>query len=133
MVPVLFRFRATGLTERLPRSPHLQNQLQDGSRLTFSSISFSFLTFPRAPYRIFLLYLPRLPCHFHIVVIEQQQQLGWICSTNERHGFLHYDGQFRLSGSSFFLYLRNFFMVTKIYIYIFFAFFYIPMFNVCIY
>ena len=37
-------------------------------------ISFSSLTFTCAPYRIFLLFLPCLPCHFYLAVIEQQQQ-----------------------------------------------------------
>ena len=32
------------------------------------------LFFPGAPNRIFLLFLPWLPCHFYLVVIEQQQQ-----------------------------------------------------------
>ena len=36
-------------------------------------ISFSSLTFTCAPYRIFLLFLPCLPCHFYLAVIEQQQ------------------------------------------------------------
>ena len=51
--------------------------LQEGSRLTFSwpfsYISFSSFTSPGAPYRIFHLFLPRLPCHFYLVVIRQQQ------------------------------------------------------------
>ena len=45
-----------------------------GSRITFSYISFSCFSFPGASYRIFLLFLPWLPCHFYLVVIEQQQQ-----------------------------------------------------------
>ena len=61
------------------RSPHLQTQLHDGSRLTFcwpfSYISFSSFTFPGASYRIFLLFLPWLPCHFYFVGIEQQQHI----------------------------------------------------------
>ena len=35
----------------------------------YPSISFSSLTFPGAPYQIFLLCLPWLPCHFYLVVI----------------------------------------------------------------
>ena len=52
------------------------NSNTDGSRLTFSVsfsyISFSYFTFPSAPYRILLLFLPWLPCHFYLAVIEQQ-------------------------------------------------------------
>ena len=33
----------------------------------------SSFTFPGTPYRIFLPYLPRFPCHFYLVVIEQNQ------------------------------------------------------------
>ena len=44
--------------ESQPYRGHLTTQLQDGSRLTFSYISFLFFTFPDAPYRIFLLLLP---------------------------------------------------------------------------
>lgn len=54
------------------RSSHLQTQLQNGYRLTFAYISFSSFTLLDAPYRIILLFLPRLPYHFYIVVIEQQ-------------------------------------------------------------
>ena len=50
----------------------LLTQLQDGSRLTFSYISSS-LTFPGAYYRISLLFLPWLPWHCYLVVIETQQ------------------------------------------------------------
>ena len=39
------------------------------SSLYPSLISFSSFTFPGAPYRIFLLFLPWIPCHFHLVVI----------------------------------------------------------------
>ena len=57
-------------------SPHLQTQLQNGSRLTFfwpfSYIPLSSFTFPGAPNRIFLQFLPWLPCHFYLVFIEQQ-------------------------------------------------------------
>ena len=52
-----------------------QTELQDGSRLPFSYIFFSSFTFPDAPYRIFLLFLPWIPCYFYLVVIEQQ--LKW--------------------------------------------------------
>ena len=58
-------------------SPHLQTQIQGVpvlSSLYPSHISFSYFTFPGAPYRIFLLFLPWIPCHFYLVVIEQQQQ-----------------------------------------------------------
>ena len=34
------------------------------------------LPFPVHPSVFFLLYLPKLPCHFYLVVIEQQQQFG---------------------------------------------------------
>ena len=37
--------------------PHLQTQLQDSSRLTFSCISFSPFTFPGAHHQIFLQFL----------------------------------------------------------------------------
>ena len=50
------------------KSPHLQ----DGSRLTFSYISFPSVTFHGALYRIFLLFLRWLPCHLYLVVTEQQ-------------------------------------------------------------
>ena len=46
-------------------SPHLQTQLQAVpvlSSLYISIISFSSFTFPGAPYRIFLQFLPWLPC-----------------------------------------------------------------------
>ena len=48
----------------------------NGSRLTFSYISSSSFTFPGAPYRIFLLFPPWLPCHLYPVVLEQQQSLA---------------------------------------------------------
>ena len=58
---------------------HVQTQFQDDYRLIFSwpffYVSFSSFTFPSAPYQILFLYLPRLPSHFFLVVIEQQQQL----------------------------------------------------------
>ena len=49
------------------RSP----QLPDGSRilLTVLFTFFSYFTFPGAPYRIILLYLPRLPCYFFLFCI----------------------------------------------------------------
>ena len=54
--------------------------LQNLYRIIFNYISF--FTFPSAPYRIFFLLLPWLPCHFYLVVIEQQQEglhsLKWI-------------------------------------------------------
>ena len=40
-----------------------------------SLISFSSFSFLSTLYRISLLFLPWLPCHFYIVVIEQQQPL----------------------------------------------------------
>ena len=53
------------------------NSTTDGSRLTFfvtfSYISFSSFTFPGTAYRILLPFLPWLPCHFYLVIIEQQQ------------------------------------------------------------
>ena len=51
--------------------PH-QTQLQVVpvlSSLYLSLISFSYFTFPGAPYRIFLLLLPWLSCHFYLVGI----------------------------------------------------------------
>ena len=33
------------------------------------------MTFPGLPYRLFLLYLLRLPCHFYLIAIEQQHIL----------------------------------------------------------
>jgi len=59
------------------KGPHFQTQIQAVSvlySLCFSVISFSSFTFPGALYRIFLLFLPWLPCHFYFVVIEQQQR-----------------------------------------------------------
>ena len=51
------------------------NSTTGGSRLIFcvpfSYISFPSFTFSGAPYRIFFLFLPWLPCHFYPVVIEQ--------------------------------------------------------------
>ena len=38
--------------------------------------SFSSFIFPDATYRIFLLFLPWLPCHLYLVVIKQQKQLS---------------------------------------------------------
>ena len=57
-------------------SPHLQTQLQDGSRLTFSwpfsYDPFHLLASPVHPtYRIFLQFLPWLPCHFYLVIKQQ--------------------------------------------------------------
>ena len=52
-------------------SPHLLTQLQAVPVLPFvypSLISFSSFTIPGAPYRIFLPFLPWLPCHFNFVV-----------------------------------------------------------------
>jgi len=63
--------------------PHLQTQLQDHSRLTFSYISFFIFYLPDAPYRIFLLFLPWLPCHFYLVVIEQQRQKYYLILCHE--------------------------------------------------
>jgi len=42
-----------------------------------SLISFLSFTFPGAPYRIFLLFLPWLPSHFNLVVIEQQHMTDY--------------------------------------------------------
>ena len=53
----------------------LITQLRNGSRLTFSYISFSLFTFPGAPYRTFLPWLPRLPCYFYLVI--EQQHWFW--------------------------------------------------------
>ena len=53
-------------------SPHFQSQIQSVpvlSSLNSSLISFSYFIFSSAPYRIFLLFLPWLPCHFYFVVI----------------------------------------------------------------
>ena len=36
--------------------------------------SFSFFPFPCSPYRIFLLYLLRIPYHYYLVAIKQQQR-----------------------------------------------------------
>ena len=82
-----------GLNKFLPFLPHLQTQLQDSSRLTFSwpfyYISFSSFTFPGTPYRIFLLYLPSLPCHFYLVVIEQRQHtFTFLCISTKVTVFL---------------------------------------------
>ena len=58
---------------------HLQTQIQAVPVLSFlypSLISFSSTTFPGTPYRIFLRFLPWLPCHFYLVVIEQKQRGG---------------------------------------------------------
>ena len=63
-----------------PHKGHLQTQIQAVqvhvlSSLNPSLISFSSFTFPGAPYQICLLFLAWLPCHFYLVVIEQQQLL----------------------------------------------------------
>ena len=61
------------------RSPHLQTQLQVVpilSSLCPSLISFSSFTFTGASYRIFLLFLPWIPCHFYHVFIEKQQYIA---------------------------------------------------------
>ena len=57
---------------------HLTSNLNyRGSRLIFSVpfsyISISSFTFHGAPYRIFFLFPPWLPCHFYLVATEQQQ------------------------------------------------------------
>ena len=63
------------------------------SKLNFKTVSvfpsldpslifpFHLAPFLGAPYRIFLLFLPWLPCHFYLVVIEQQQQssVSFLC------------------------------------------------------
>ena len=67
---VLLRITATEMNNMFLL--HLQTQLQDGSRLTFFYISFSSFTFPGALDRIFFRFLPWLPCHFYLVVIEIQ-------------------------------------------------------------
>ena len=75
------KVKHTGLTlvrANLTRVTSPPTQLQADpvlSSLYLYFISFSSFTFPDVPYRIFFLYLPRLPCHFYIVVIEQQQPL----------------------------------------------------------
>ena len=51
---------------------YLISKLNSGSRLTFSYIFFSTPSLSGPPCRIFLLYLSCLPCHFYLVVIEQQ-------------------------------------------------------------
>ena len=58
-----------------------------------TSISFSF---PCAPDRIFLLYLPRLPCHLHLVVIEQQQQSGLYKLKNYEYSSFCFDIRFTI-------------------------------------
>ena len=55
--------------DNITRLAHLQTQLHKGSCYIYSYISFPYFTFSGVPYRIFLLFLP---CHFNIVVIEQQ-------------------------------------------------------------
>ena len=42
-------------------------------------ISFSCFTFPGAPYRIFLLFHPWLPCHFYLVIEQQHwaKAIAW--------------------------------------------------------
>ena len=40
---------------------------------TLTSLFVLYFSFPSVPYRIFLLFLLWLPCHFYLVVIEQQQ------------------------------------------------------------
>ena len=67
------------------KSPHLQTQLQAVlvlSSLYASLISFSSFTFPGASYQIFLLFLPWLPCHFYLIVIEQNEPNGALLSSN---------------------------------------------------
>ena len=67
---VYFNFEPTS-----KESPLLQSQIQAVSVLSFlypSSISFRSFIFLGAPYWIFLLFLPWLPCQFHLVVIKQQ-------------------------------------------------------------
>ena len=59
-----------------PTSQGLNTQIQAFpvlSSLYTSLISFSSCTFPSAPYRIFLLFLPWLSRQFYLVAIEQQQ------------------------------------------------------------
>ena len=40
----------------------------------FSCISFASFTFPGVPNWIFLLFLPWLPCHSYLVIVEQKLQ-----------------------------------------------------------
>ena len=65
----------SGASSTSQGSPHLQTQIQADpvlSSLYPSLISFSYFTFPGAPYRIFPLFLPWLPCHIYLVVIEHK-------------------------------------------------------------
>ena len=51
------------------------NSTTDGSRLIHLLILFLFtFTFAGAPYRIFFLFLLWFPCHFYLLVIEQQHR-----------------------------------------------------------
>ena len=68
-------------------SPHLQTQLQDGSHFTFSYNSFSSFTFPAAPYRIFLLFLSWLPCHFYLWCHRTTNDMcNWETGASRHHG-----------------------------------------------
>ena len=69
-------------------SPHFQTQLQAVpvlSSLYSSLISFSSFTFPSAPYRIFFLFLPLLPCHFILLSSQQQPSNIYIFPQNGKN------------------------------------------------
>ena len=81
---IIYTSKSTCLTSKLnsktvPVATSLDSH--DGSRITFyksfSYISFPSFTFLGASYWIFILCLPRFPCHFYLVVIEQHQQLSF--------------------------------------------------------
>ena len=62
-------------------SPHLQyatpRRFPSYLLLTLLLYFFSSFTFPGAPYRIFFPFVPRFPCHFYHVVIEQTKTNGF--------------------------------------------------------
>ena len=66
----------------------VQTQLQTVPILSLlypSVISFSSFTFPGAPYQIFLLFHPWLPCHFYLVVITSTTFFNALISLADRY------------------------------------------------
>ena len=73
-----YRYNTSGIVPQVkPRQKELTLARANLTRVTSppssttggSLISFPSFTFPGTPYRIFLLFLPWLPCHFYLVVI----------------------------------------------------------------
>ena len=73
---VMFHWVRANLT-RVTSPPNSNTGCSRLSSLYPSLISFSSFTLPGAPYRIFLLFFPWLPCHFYPVVITATNN-NWV-------------------------------------------------------